>query len=72
MRSMWSDSVRCNGCFVCLSFCPKESIQVRSQWYSKSYTEQNGRYHHPQVTAKEIAAQKTMAAIQRQPMASAI
>jgi NAD-dependent dihydropyrimidine dehydrogenase PreA subunit len=57
-RPVWSDSVRCHGCFACLSFCPKESIQVKSKWYLKSYTEQNGRYHHPEIAAKEIAAQK--------------
>ena len=58
-RPVWSDSVRCHGCFACLSFCPKESIQVKSKWYLKSYTDQNGRYHHPEITAKDIAAQKT-------------
>jgi ferredoxin/flavodoxin len=57
-RPVWSDSVRCYGCFACLSFCPKESIQVRSKWYLKSYTEQNGRYHHPAIDANDIARQK--------------
>jgi NAD-dependent dihydropyrimidine dehydrogenase PreA subunit/flavodoxin len=60
-RPVWSDSIRCYGCFSCLSFCPKESIQVRSKWYLKSYTEQNGRYHHPAIVANDIAAQKRMA-----------
>jgi NAD-dependent dihydropyrimidine dehydrogenase PreA subunit len=58
---VWSDSVRCHGCFACLSFCPKGSIQVRSKWYLKSYTEQNGRYHHPNITANDIAGQKARA-----------
>jgi Pyruvate/2-oxoacid:ferredoxin oxidoreductase delta subunit len=71
-RPAWQAGVSCHGCFACLSYCPEESIQVRSKWYLRSYTEQNGRYHHPQVTAKEIAAQKMMAATQRQPIASAI
>lgn len=57
-RPVWSDSVRCYGYFACLSFCPKESIQVRSKWYLKSYTEQNGRYHHPAIDANDIARQK--------------
>ena len=57
-RPVWSDLVRCLGCFACLSFCPKESIQVKSKWYLKSYTEQNGRYHHPTITANDIARQK--------------
>jgi ferredoxin len=60
-RPVWSDSVRCHGCFACLSFCPKESIQVKSKWYLRSYTEQNGRYHHPDITANDIARQKTRA-----------
>ena len=55
---VWQDTVRCHGCFACLNFCPLESIQIRSKFYLKSYTFQNGRYHHPDITAKEIAAQK--------------
>lgn len=35
-----------------------KSIQIKSKWYLKSYTEQNGRYHHAAITAKDIAAQK--------------
>jgi NAD-dependent dihydropyrimidine dehydrogenase PreA subunit len=58
-RPVWQDAVRCHGCFACLNFCPQESIQVKSKWYLKSFTEQNGRYHHPEITAKDIAAQKT-------------
>lgn len=58
-RPVWQEAVNCHGCFACLSYCPKESIQVRSKWYLRSYTEQNGRYHHPATGAKEIAAQKT-------------
>jgi Pyruvate/2-oxoacid:ferredoxin oxidoreductase delta subunit len=64
-RPAWQEAIRCHGCFACLSYCPEESIQVRSKWYLKSYTEQNGRYHHPETTAKEIAAQKTMVTTQR-------
>ena len=61
-RPVWQVAVPCHGCFACLNFCPEESIQVRSKWYMKSYTEQNGRYHHPEITAKDIAAQKRMPA----------
>ena len=57
-RPVWQEAVKCHGCFACLNFCPEESIQVESTWYLKSYTEQNGRYHHPRITAKEIARQK--------------
>lgn len=57
-RPVWQESVKCHGCFACLSFCPQESIQVKSKWYLESYTEENGRYHHPDVTANDIARQK--------------
>lgn len=55
---VWREAVKCHGCFACLNYCPEESIQVRSKWYLKSYTDQNGRYHHPQIRARDIAAQK--------------
>jgi len=55
---VWQDTIKCHGCFACLNFCPLESIQIKSKFYLKSYTSQNGRYHHPDITAKEIAAQK--------------
>jgi MinD superfamily P-loop ATPase len=58
-RPVWQEAVKCHGCFACLNFCPEESIQVESKWYLKSHTEQNGRYHHPQVKALDIARQKT-------------
>ena len=61
-KPVWQEAVKCHGCFACLNFCPEESIQVKSTWYLKSYTDQNGRYHHPQITAKDIAGQKTMVA----------
>lgn len=61
-RLVWQQAVRCHRCLACLSFCPKESIQVKSKWYLKSYTDQNGRDHHPRITAKDSASQKTMAA----------
>ncbi|UCC16668.1 MAG: EFR1 family ferrodoxin [Dehalococcoidales bacterium] len=55
---VWRETIQCQGCFACLNFCPLESIQVRSKFYLRSYTPQNGRYHHRDITAKEIAAQK--------------
>jgi NAD-dependent dihydropyrimidine dehydrogenase PreA subunit len=55
---VWQDTISCHGCFACLNFCPLESVQIKSKFYLKSYTSQNGRYHHPDITAKEIAAQK--------------
>jgi NAD-dependent dihydropyrimidine dehydrogenase PreA subunit len=61
-KPVWQEAVKCHGCFACLNFCPEESIQVKSTWYLKSYTDQNGRYHHPGITAMDIAGQKTMVA----------
>jgi NAD-dependent dihydropyrimidine dehydrogenase PreA subunit len=57
-RPVWQEAVRCHGCFACLNYCPEESIQVKSSWYLKSYTNQNGRYHHPEIAANDIARQK--------------
>ncbi len=57
-RPVWPNEVQCYGCFACLNFCPEQSVQIRSSWYLKSYTPKNGRYHHPEVTFKDIAAQK--------------
>jgi Pyruvate/2-oxoacid:ferredoxin oxidoreductase delta subunit len=59
-RPVWEERIDCHGCFACLNYCPEESIQVQSKWYLKSYTEQNGRYHHPAITAKDIAGQKSI------------
>jgi ferredoxin len=55
---VWSEGVECHGCFACLNYCPEQAVQVASRWYLKSHTETTGRYHHPQVAASDIAAQK--------------
>jgi len=57
-RPSWRKDTACLGCFACLNYCPRESVQVRSSWYLKSLTPANGRYHHPAVSAAEIASQK--------------
>lgn len=57
-RPVWQKEVKCFGCFACLNYCPEQSVQVESTWYLKSRTAENGRYHHPQIMAKDIAAQK--------------
>ena len=59
-RPVWQEAVQCLGCFACLNYCPEESIQIESKWYLRSYTEKNGRYHHPQITANDIAGQKAI------------
>ena len=52
-RPIWNPAVRCDFCFACIHFCPAQAIQLRS---TKSKI--RGRYHHPRITAAEIAAQK--------------
>jgi Pyruvate/2-oxoacid:ferredoxin oxidoreductase delta subunit len=59
-RPTWQEQVKCHGCFACFNFCPEQSVQIKSKWYLKSYTDQNGRYHHPQIAAKDIAAQRPL------------
>jgi NAD-dependent dihydropyrimidine dehydrogenase PreA subunit/flavodoxin len=67
-RPVWREATKCHGCFACLNYCPLESIQVESSWYLKSYTAQNGRYHHPEIKAQAIAGQKAMRAAYHQPV----
>lgn len=59
-KPVWQKEVDCYGCFACLNFCPEQSVQIKSTWYLKSHTNENGRYHHPEITAKDIAGQKTI------------
>jgi ferredoxin len=44
----------CQGCLACLHWCPKEAVQ-----YKKS-TQRKGRYHHPEITANDIAPEKSL------------
>jgi ferredoxin len=57
-RPVWQDNVKCHLCYTCLNYCPRQAVQIKSKWYMKSYTAQNGRYPHPFATAEEIMAQK--------------
>jgi flavodoxin/NAD-dependent dihydropyrimidine dehydrogenase PreA subunit len=43
---------RCEQCFSCLQWCPKESIQFGAD------TTENKRYHHPDVKLKDMVASK--------------
>lgn len=43
----------CEQCFACIHFCPVAAIQIRGK-----RTKKRGRYHHPDVTAEDIAAQR--------------
>lgn len=42
----------CEGCLACLQFCPVEAISCGKA------TEDRARYHHPNVTSDDMAAQK--------------
>ena len=57
-RPVWQEKIKCLGCFACLNYCPEQSVQIKSTWYLKSWTTENGRYHHPEITAQDIARQK--------------
>ena len=46
-------NVICYYCYACFNFCPEQAILV------KYYTDKKGRYHHPDVSMKDIAGQKT-------------
>ncbi|MGC9530191.1 MAG: EFR1 family ferrodoxin [Candidatus Bipolaricaulaceae bacterium] len=50
-RPHWSG--RCEQCLACLHFCPVEAIQVGGR-----RTRGRRRYHHPEVTADDIAGQR--------------
>lgn len=57
-KPVWQNNVKCHFCYACLHYCPKQSIQIKSTWYMKSYTQRKGRYPHPYATVDEIANQK--------------
>ncbi len=54
----WQKKHDCYSCYACLNFCPEKSVQLKSSRLFKFYTEQNGRYHYPEVSPEEIALQK--------------
>ena len=51
-KPLWQKNIKCYYCYACFNFCPEQSILV------KNYTHKDGRYCHPNVTAKDIAEQK--------------
>ena len=46
----------CEQCFACIHFCPVAAIQIRGK-----NTRARGRYHHPDVTADDVASQRVKA-----------
>ena len=59
-KPVWQKQVECFGCLACLNYCPETSVQVESTWYLQSWTAENGRYHHPEITVQDIARQKRL------------
>jgi ferredoxin len=57
-KAVWQDDVQCYFCNACLNYCPQRAVQIKSKRLLKSYTPENGRYHHPWVTVDDIAGQK--------------
>jgi Fe-S-cluster-containing hydrogenase component 2 len=43
---------RCQQCLACLHYCPEIAIQYGDKTLKK------GRYHHPEVSAKDLINQK--------------
>lgn len=53
-QPVWQPDVACLHCLACLHYCPEQAIQLRDR-----KTKERGRYHHPAVTAQDIAGQKS-------------
>lgn len=51
-KPAWQKHKQCHYCYACFNFCPKQAILV------KHYQHKDGRYSHPDITARDIAAQK--------------
>jgi ferredoxin len=49
----WRKDIDCTFCLACLHYCPAQAIQLRDKG-----TAMRGRYHHAQISAKDIAGQK--------------
>jgi ferredoxin/flavodoxin len=52
-KPVWQKEVQCYFCYACFNFCPTQSILV-----GEKYTQKDGRYSHPGITANDIAGQK--------------
>ena len=50
-RPVWDARIPCRLCLACIHYCPAEAIQIKG-----TKTEKSGRYHHPGITAQDIAA----------------
>jgi formate hydrogenlyase subunit 6/NADH:ubiquinone oxidoreductase subunit I len=57
-KPVWQKEVDSFFCHACLNYCPEQAVQIKSNLFLKSYTEENDRYSHPYATADDIAGQK--------------
>lgn len=48
---LWPAKAECYYCYAYFNFCPQQAVGVRH------YTQKDGRYHYPGITAEEIAEQ---------------
>jgi formate hydrogenlyase subunit 6/NADH:ubiquinone oxidoreductase subunit I len=52
-KPVWRKDIQCLFCFACINYCPVKAIQIKG-----TKTATRGRYHHAEVSAKDIAEQK--------------
>lgn len=57
-KPVWQKEVQCFFCHACLNYCPQQAVQIKSTRLLKSYTDENGRYYHPNATEDDIAGEK--------------
>lgn len=57
-KPIWQKEITCYACFACINYCPQKAVQIKSMPAMKSYTDIHERYHHPTITARDIAEQK--------------
>jgi ferredoxin len=52
-KPYWNPDKKCYYCYACFNFCPEQSILL------PNYSEKNGRFHNPEISAEDIIKQKT-------------
>jgi ferredoxin len=57
-KPQWLKKEDCFSCYACINYCPRRAIQIKPTLGMKYYTEQNDRYHHPEISIEEIVKQK--------------
>ena len=49
----WKKNIECFLCLACIHYCPCHAVQIK-----KTKTPHLGRYHHPEIAAADIMAEK--------------